>query len=317
MSQEFHPLPHWLLKHPRRLHWIYRVQQWVLLRNHAIVPVFKSWFKKQTQQNESVSMVDLGCGEGLYCYLALNYFKVSKAKSMSENLHSLNVKHDRINGSSILGIDINQHWIDFLNKQRSALLDDGTVLNYNSLDLIKNPTYLLEKLPNVNSLVCISVLQYMPNPISELRIWLESLPEKAEVFIYFPIDHHQYTPWYTYLFGKFNNYEQTFNRSKPIGKSVFTQFIEEVRGQGTVEVVHCTYHYHAFAAIGHEQFSFALMLWQNSRHWSLLPIRLLAGIMLFPAWLLSLLGFYLDRLIPVGSPNSVLCILKKNAYIKE
>ncbi len=317
MSQEFHPLPQWLLSNPRLLRWIYSLQRWVLLRNHVIVPVFKSWFKKQTQQNESVSMVDLGCGEGLFSCLASYIMNDSQTKSEREPPHSTTSFQGRKNESSILGVDFNQRWIDFLNENKKLVTEQGSLLTFNTLDLTNNSQKLREKLRGVNALVGISVLQYMPNPLQELQHWLEALPEKAEVFIYFPIDHHQYTPWYSYLFRKSYNYEQALNRSAPIGKSEFAEFIQKVGRQGGADVVHCSYHYHAFAAIGHEQFSFALMLWQNSRHWSLFPIRLMSGIMLFPAWLLSLLGFYFDRLVPVGSPNSVLCILKKNAYIKE
>jgi hypothetical protein len=305
MSQQFHPLPHWLLSHPRRLHWIYIVQRWVLLRNHNIVPQFIRWFKQRCEQGIPVSMVDGGCGEGLFCYLAAK---------QSNKAHTNAIAGSKTN--TVLGVDSNPQWIEFLSTN-SAVINNNTSLSFHNLDIAIYKNEWGTLLKHCNSLVCVSVLQYMQDSLGELQWWLNQMPESGEVFLYLPVDHHQYTPWYTYVFNKFQNYEQAFNRSRPVGKLTFSKFIGELREQGKVDVVYCKYQYRALASIGHEQFSFLLMLWQNSNDCSQMPIKVLAGILLMPAWILSTISFYIDRLIPIGSPNSVLCILKKKAYIKE
>lgn len=305
MSHRYHPLPSWLIRKPNRIWGVYSLQRWGLMRNHGIMPNFIQWISatsfanvqpnktqsdvNSTEDTRVVTFCDIGCGEGLY----LNY--------AAQSMDSKNIPY------KVIGLDKNTDWIEFLSTNFSSNAQ------YHVLDMNKDLPLLLSTIAGCHRVACISTLQYAQQPLLALQSIVDALQPGAELFVYFPVDHHRYTPWYKALFKRGQNYESHSQRSTPVGLSAFQQFLTT---NSQLKTLVFQRYYHALAAIGHEQLSSAQMVsrWTlgGKKHagWSW-PIRIFGYAMIPPAWLLAFLLYQIDKYFPLGSPNSVLWAVKK------
>ena len=294
MPSTHHPLPTWLIKHPKILPAIYLLQRWGLMRNWIIGPVFKHWITRQlesmTASDSTLTILDIGCGEGLYLYKASRIIGPTN-------------KHFKL-----YGVDKNKEWIHFLSNHSLFNAD------FRVMDVNVETQPLLLQIGHSQQVICTSTLQYAHRPLEVLQSWFDAMLPGAEFFVYFPIDHHQYTPWYKSLFNQGQNYESNFNRTSPLGLTAFNQFKDS---NTNVQTLNCQMCFHALAAIGHEQFSTAQML----SRWTLknkkfqgfsVAIRTVGWVLMVPTWIIGMLLFCIDGYLPLGKPNSVLWVVKKS-----
>lgn len=276
---------------------LHGLQRWMLLRNHRIAPEMSRWLKQGTENN--LWLMDMGCGEGMYLKRALQ----------------IGCNTGRI--AKIIGLDANAGWMEFLSQKETAIFPSKSLVSpeivFKTLDMQADKHALLTSLPSIHRLICISSLQYLNQPLQEFSDWIHALPVGAEFFLYLPVQHQQYTPWYRWLFRQGQNYEAQFHRPEPVGLVAFNEFVTAQKSNNQLKTIQLSYHYHRLAAIGHEQFSTVLMVWnwKTASPWLNFVLRVFAFLLVLPAWIISAVLYYVDRIIAMGKPNSVLWIGKK------
>ena len=259
--------------------------------------------------------IDWGCSEGMHIFYRPEKLKNWQRIGYDKNaamMEFLSENKARIGGNRAIKDGKDFQDVQFGCQSLEEESQQG-IAGLNSIEAIGAN----EETKSLGLVTFFSVLQYVKDPFKTLDLQLLKLRIGGYVMAYMPVAHHQYTPWYRWAFRNLQNYESVNSRQEPIWLEAWNKYLNQQAISW--EVAEYKNRYYALAAIGHEQFSFAQMLMQfQLKHPAAFlyqklvsAINLIGYLYAIPAWIISLILFYADPILPIGQPNSVWVVLKK------
>ncbi len=220
-------------------------------------------------------VIDAGCGLGDHSFLVARMFRAALVTGID---------------ASKSKIDLCIHYAAAINSQQHAFLR-------------ANLSDLSEVTP-ASLVLCITVLQYIPDDLGTLQKFRSLLTENGKIILYVPVHFRRYLSWYkrVSLLPHFN-YDSEFGRAHTYTSE---EIVEKAQSAGfSIERVE-----HTYGPIGAFAYEFFSLAQYYLGHGS--PIqRLMAGIgfIIYVPVFLVLMG--IDALQKHHSGNGVILLLKK------
>lgn len=168
ISQSFtHEVPAMLLRFPKLIRWVHRLQTFLYYRNRvirkAILPLI----------HNAENLWDAGCGDGHYSLLAL-----------------------RRGNTKVISNDLSRGWINFL-----------TTLKEQKLSAIEAEIEEFKGQEPFDLIACLSVLHYVKRKKLALKNLVSQLKTDGKIVIYVPVKEKTVTPIYRWMFKTHIHYE--------------------------------------------------------------------------------------------------------------
>jgi 2-polyprenyl-3-methyl-5-hydroxy-6-metoxy-1,4-benzoquinol methylase len=233
-----HTYPWFLMKWPKLIHLVYGWNHLFLQRNWAV----RSELKKELKNMANGTVLDAGCGEGLFVF---PYAK-------------------RFSKTHFIGLDKNK---DHLNFCKNYQLKTGL----KNIDFFRKELTQKIELENIGLILCIGTLQYIEDDVRVINNFHQLLNDMGKVIIYVPINGRIIMQLYRKYFSQKNHYEKSQNRVRIYSE---IEIMEKIKKAG-FNILHKKYTYGKIGIAGHEIYSILLIKISSGKWYSFLYILLL------------------------------------------
>lgn len=269
---QHHHYPDWLMAHPPRIDFYYRLLRIFYLRSRICR---RHLHQLLDGQNPGSYILDVGCGEGQFLIPAVRQYP----------------------GLFFTGMDQLKQHIDFLqNLIRTE--------NLQNIKLIKGniETQVISPVP-VDLIYIISVLQYTQHPEQLIRRFHAIQPPGGKLMIYTPVGPSYSVSFARKIKKKYSHYDSAQPYFHPLDEEDLFRWI----GSAGYSVLEERYYYSRWAAFSHETIQTLIILFT---HWPVIfKIIPLVILLLFSPIFVSLQ--VIDEFFKPKRGNGLLLILQK------
>ena len=187
LNLQDHSYPNWLKNRPQLIHlsWMFKhiFYQRTRFLKRNIVKELSELNSIETVKSPHFNILDIGCGDGQFAFFAKNKFK--NIRIFCNDISAENIEFCELYGRK-----------------------------YNLNDIVTSTELTPNQIQSVQTVLALSVLQYVQDEIGFLTNIRSLMHEKSKLLLYVPINHRKIGWLYMIVFHSFETYESKQNRKK-------------------------------------------------------------------------------------------------------
>jgi 2-polyprenyl-3-methyl-5-hydroxy-6-metoxy-1,4-benzoquinol methylase len=272
-TQQFytHQYPSWLLKHPRRIQFIYALTYLLQLRKWHITRRLK---KLLASKKEPFHLLDVGCGEGQFLFPYAAQYTSSYFKGIDREKANIAFGNSYVKAREFSHIFFEEMEMEQLNEKEIY-------------DIV----------------LCISVLPYSKNDRAALTNLYNAMKTDASLLLYVPVNNKIVLPFYKNLLQRYEHYETIQQNQRIYTEPELIKLLQDCN----FEVAEIKNTYGFFGKLSNELINTHFTLYNAYSF----PLKIIVALSLFILYPIILLCMILDFILPVQSGNGLMIIARK------